>query len=180
MSGRTWVCADHHFGHRNIITFLNNEGERTRPFESAEEHDEELIRRHNSVVEDRDRVYLLGDVAIPRRGIVNLGRLRGRLVLVKGNHDIFNLDDYRPFVDDVRAAVVQKDSDGHKVILTHIPIHTASLGRWGTNIHGHLHQNRVMQMDGDVETTKPDTRYKCVSLEHTDFYPIEVHQALRL
>ena len=30
------------------------------------------------------------------------------------------------------------------MILSHIPIHTESLGRFGTNIHGHLHANRVM------------------------------------
>jgi calcineurin-like phosphoesterase family protein len=69
----------------------------------------------------------------------------------------------------VRAYVVQKDKDGNKVILSHIPIHPDCLGRFGTNIHGHLHQNKL-----------DDTRYKCVSLEHTDYKPIQIFEALKL
>jgi hypothetical protein len=52
------------------------------------------------------------------------------------------------------------------MILSHIPIHEESLGRFGTNIHGHTHANRVMK-DGAV-----DVRYHCVCVEQTDFEPI--------
>lgn len=166
---KTWVCADHHFGHPNIIKFLRDDGTPLRPFSSIEEHDEELIRRHNDLVDPSDRVYLLGDVAITRRSVSTLGRLNGRLVLVKGNHDIFKLREYLPFVDDIRSYVVQKDDDGHKVIMSHVPIHPDSLDRWGTNIHGHTHYKAV-----------EDPRYICVSLEHTDFKPIEVRTALAM
>lgn len=171
MSGRTWVCADHHFGHANILNFEDAQGNKLRGsrFKSVEEHDEHLIKVHNELVSPLDRVYLLGDVCISRRSIHTLGRLAGRLVLVRGNHDIFKLEDYIPYVDDVRAYVVQKDKDGNKVILSHIPIHPDCLGRFGTNIHGHLHQNKL-----------DDTRYKCVSLEHTDYKPIQIFEALKL
>jgi calcineurin-like phosphoesterase family protein len=138
-------------------------------FKSIEEHDETIIARHNSLVHPSDRVYLLGDICISRRSVQSIGRLIGRLVLVKGNHDIFKLNEYLPYFDDIRSYVVQKDKDGNKVILSHIPIHPESLGRWGTNIHGHLHQNSV-----------GDPNYICVSLEHTDYKPIEVQEALKL
>jgi calcineurin-like phosphoesterase family protein len=167
MSGKTWVAADHHFGHANILTFKREDGTPLRPFNSIEEHDEAIIARHNERVDDQDRVYLLGDVCINRRYRFHLSRLKGRLVLVKGNHDIFKLNDYLPFFDDIRSYVVQKDHDGNKVILSHIPIHTESLGRFGTNIHGHLHYQSV-----------GDERYVCVSLEHTDYAPIQIHEAL--
>lgn len=41
MSGRTWVCADHHFGHRNILTFKHEDGTLIRGshFKDIEEHD---------------------------------------------------------------------------------------------------------------------------------------------
>jgi calcineurin-like phosphoesterase family protein len=169
LSGRTWVAADHHFGHANIINFKREDGSPLRPFKNIEEHDEEIIRRHNVVVRPADRVYLLGDVCINRRSRHQLGRLNGRLVLVKGNHDIFKLPDYLPFFDDIRAYVVQKDQDGNKVILSHIPVHPDSLDRWGSNIHGHTHYHSV-----------PDDRYVCVSLEHTDYSPIEISTALKL
>jgi calcineurin-like phosphoesterase family protein len=171
VSGRTWVAADHHFGHRNILNFLDADGDRIRGsvFADIEAHDDGLVERHNAVVADNDRVYLLGDVAINRRALSTLHRLKGRLVLVKGNHDIFNLKDYLPFFDDIRSCVVQKDHDGNKVILTHIPVHPDCLGRFGTNIHGHLHQNKLQ-----------DPNYICVSLEHTNYQPIEIHEALKL
>lgn len=167
---KTWVCADHHFGHRNILTFKREDGTLIRGsvFKDIEEHDEELIRRHNDLVEHGDRVYMLGDVAINRRCLHSLSRLNGRKVLVKGNHDIFQLKDYLPYFDDIRSYVVQKDKDNNKIIMSHIPIHPESLGRFDTNIHGHLHQNKVIN----------DDRYVCVSMEHLNYYPIEVYAAL--
>ena len=171
MSGRTWVCADHHFGHANILNFTDKDGNKIRGarFKSIEDHDQSIVAWHNERVKPEDRVYMLGDVAINRRYLWLIGQLVGRLVLVKGNHDIFKLDDYRKYFDDIRAYVVQLDGDHNKVILSHIPIHPDSLGRFGTNIHGHYHNNKI-----------DDKRYKCVSLEHTDYKPIQIHEALKL
>jgi calcineurin-like phosphoesterase family protein len=53
------------------------------------------------------------------------------------------------------------------MILSHIPLHPESLGRFGVNIHGHTHANRVLYGDGEI-----DTRYHCVCVEQTDFRPI--------
>ncbi len=170
MPGKTWVSADHHFGHANILNFKRDDGSPLRNFKEMEEHDEFIIAAHNSVVDHDDRVYLLGDVCINRHHLHKLARLNGRMVLVKGNHDIFKLKEYVPYVDDIRSYVVQKDHDGNKVILSHIPIHPDSVGRFGTNIHGHLHYGSV-----------GDDRYVCVSMEHLkDYKPIEIHQALKL
>lgn len=169
MSGKTWVAADHHFSHANILRFLRDDGSPLRPFNTIEEHDETIIERHNSVVGKNDRVYLLGDLCMHRRNLPIVSRLNGRLVLVKGNHDIFKLRDYLPYFDDIRAYVVQKDQNGEKVILSHVPLHPDSVGRFGTNIHGHLHYNKIN-----------DPRYICVSLEHTNYSPIQIHEALKL
>jgi calcineurin-like phosphoesterase family protein len=58
-------------------------------------------------------------------------------------------------------------------------VHEASLGRFGTNIHGHLHANRVMKACGvDAKTgvikygTEIDVRYHNVCVEQTDYAPI--------
>jgi len=175
MTGRTWVCADHHFGHQNILTFKRDDGTPLRDFKDIEEHDETIVKNHNDLVDPKDRVYMLGDIVINRRNMHILGRLNGRLCLVKGNHDIFKLQDYTPYFDDIRAYVVQLDQNKNKTILSHIPIHPESLGRWGTNIHGHLHFRKVLDQTG-----KEDSQYKCVSLEHTNFKPIQIHEALKL
>jgi calcineurin-like phosphoesterase family protein len=57
------------------------------------------------------------------------------------------------------------------MILSHIPIHEESLGRFGVNIHGHTHANRVMKMGLRSERII-DNRYHCVCVEQTDFAPI--------
>lgn len=186
MSGhRTWVAGDHHFGHSNILTFTDDSGALIRgsKFKTIEEHDETIIANHNSLVDPGDRVYLLGDFCINRRSVHTLGRLNGRLVLVKGNHDIFRAKEYLEYVDDLRSCVVQLDQNKNKVILSHIPIHPECLDRFGVNIHGHLHHNRVQKHIEELKgmyLTEDDPRYKCVSLEHTNYFPIEIHEALKL
>jgi len=61
-----------------------------------------------------------------------------------------------------------------------IPLHSDSLGRFGVNIHGHTHANRVRKARGADAVTgevlysdKFDVRYHCVCVEQTDFAPIE-------
>jgi calcineurin-like phosphoesterase family protein len=56
------------------------------------------------------------------------------------------------------------------MILSHIPLHPESLGRFGVNIHGHTHANRVMFRKMSEEVIDP--RYHCVCVEQTDFRPI--------
>lgn len=164
---KTWVVADTHFGHGNIINFKRDDGTPLRPFKDVEEHDQTMIKNWNAVVKPEDRVYVLGDVAINRKALWMLGQCVGRKVLVKGNHDIFKLKDYLPYFDDVRAYVVQKYED-RKVIMSHIPIHPDSVGRFGVNIHGHLHYQKI-----------DDPRYICVSMEHINYTPVEVQVILK-
>jgi calcineurin-like phosphoesterase family protein len=112
-------------------------------------------------------VYHLGDVVINRRALKTLGRLNGEKVLIKGNHDIFKLEDYTPYFKDIRGYHVMNG-----MILSHIPVHEESLARFGTNIHGHLHYNRVTMLDTYLSKPIIDPRYHCVCVEHTDFKPI--------
>jgi calcineurin-like phosphoesterase family protein len=136
--------------------------------------DEEMIRRWNETVRPNDKVYHLGDVVINRKALKTLARLNGDKVLIKGNHDIFRLDEYTEYFRDVRGYHVM-----NVMILSHIPVSESSLGRFGTNIHGHLHYNRVKKMRGyDVKTNTAlysdeiDPRYHCVCVEHTDYRPV--------
>jgi calcineurin-like phosphoesterase family protein len=57
------------------------------------------------------------------------------------------------------------------MILSHIPVHESNLYRFGTNIHGHTHSNRVMR-DNGYRGQEIDPRYQCVCVEQTDFRPI--------
>jgi len=157
-----FLVSDTHFGHAGVCRFLRDDGvTKLRPWESPEEMDEFMIAAWNERVRPTDKVYHLGDVVINRRSLSTLSRLNGDKVLIRGNHDIFRDDEYRQYFRELRAYHVMNG-----MILSHIPIHEASLGRFGVNIHGHLHSNRVMK-DGAV-----DVRYHCVCVEQTDFAPI--------
>jgi calcineurin-like phosphoesterase family protein len=96
-------------------------------------------------------------------------RLNGDKVLIRGNHDIFKLEDYTKYFRDIRGYHVMNG-----MILSHIPVHEESLGRFGVNIHGHLHANRVLRTVKTFTVEEPviDSRYHCVCVEQTDFRPI--------
>lgn len=173
---RTFVYADPHFGHSGVCKFLGRTGEKLRPWDDVYKMNEDMIKWYNEVVNDEDRVYILGDVAMNRKGLdSSLHRLKGRKVLVKGNHDQDKLSYYSKFFDDIRAYVVKKG-----FIMSHIPIHPGSLSRWDINIHGHLHDGSVHYEDKyDQPDVYKDNRYVCVSVEHTNFRPILLDNILK-
>lgn len=178
----TFLVSDTHFGHAGVCRFTRNDGvTKLRPWDTPEEMDEEMIRRWNDRVRPSDKVYHLGDVVINRKALRTLHRLNGDKVLIRGNHDIFRDDEYRTYFRELRAYHVLNG-----MILSHIPIHEASLGRFGVNIHGHLHANRVTKARGvDAQTGEVlysdtvDVRYHCVCVEQTDFAPILLEDVIK-
>lgn len=170
-----WLVSDTHFGHEKTCTvFKREDGSPLRPFSSAEEMDEHMVLAWNQRVRPNDKVYHLGDVVINRKSLRVLERLRGDKVLIRGNHDIFKLEDYTQYFRDVRGYHVMNG-----LILSHVPVHAESLARFGANVHGHLHANRVLKprgvniKTGEILYSKDvDPRYFNVSVEHTDFAPI--------
>lgn len=159
---KTFLISDTHFAHQGVCNFLRDDNTKLRPWTNAEEMDEDLVKNWNSVVGPKDRVYHLGDVVINRKGLKTLGRLNGRKVLIKGNHDIFNLDEYLLYFADIRGYHVLDN-----FLLSHVPVHPCNLYRWSCNVHGHLHHRRVLDQD------KIDSRYFNVSVECIDYTPIE-------
>lgn len=174
-----FLVSDTHFGHSGVCRFTRDDGTKLRPWDDPAEMDEAMVERWNETVRPNDKVYHLGDVVINRKALKTLSRLNGDKVLIKGNHDIFRLDEYTEYFRDVRGYHVMNG-----MILSHIPVHEESLGRFGTNIHGHLHYNRVMKTI-KVEESSPydprpytvekrviDPRYHCVCVEHYDYRPV--------
>jgi calcineurin-like phosphoesterase family protein len=103
-----------------------------------------------------------------------LKRLNGDKVLIRGNHDIFKIQDYLEHFRDVRGYHVMNG-----MILSHVPVHSDSIARFGVNIHGHLHANRVKKARGINARTgdilygrEIDLNYHCVCVEQTDYAPI--------
>jgi len=169
-----FLVSDTHFGHAGVCRFTRDDGTKLRPWIDPDEMDEFMVAAWNERVRPNDKVYHLGDVVINRRALKTLSRLNGDKVLIRGNHDIFPDVEYREYFRELRAYHVMNG-----MILSHIPVHAESLGRFGVNIHGHLHANRVRKARGvDARTGEVlysdeiDPRYHCVCVERTDFAPI--------
>lgn len=183
-----FVVADLHMGHKGVTIFTGRNGGPLRPWDCPDEMDEAMIERWNAVVGPKDKVEVLGDVVINRRCLATLDRLNGKKRLRSGNHDIFTPKDYLKHFEDISAYKVFDD-----LIMSHIPIHEESLKqRWLANVHGHLHDGRVMMRNPaydrflytphlrecpPMEVVNP--RYLCVSVEHTDFTPISMDEVYR-
>ena len=161
-----FIVSDTHFSHANICKFRDVFGQKVRPWDDVAAMDEALVERWNAVVKPTDKVYHLGDVAVPRRGLALVERCHGRKVLVMGNHDIFPTADYlKPgrFYR-LHAAAILAD-----MLLTHIPVRLESADRWSVNVHGHMHGMAIN-----------DSRYLNVCVERTDYQPVELSQVLAL
>ena len=79
-----FFTSDEHYLHKNVNRLCN------RPFDKDDmtEGHEELIRRHNSVVGERDTVWHLGDFCWNYQRVGDfISSLNGRHCLVMGNHD---------------------------------------------------------------------------------------------
>lgn len=154
-----FLIADLHFGHKNLLTFKKDDGSPERPFSTLEEMEETLIARWNSVVTSADKVYVLGDVALRRTSLSLLNRCNGIKSLIRGNHDIYKIEEYLMYFKNVHTSCEKAG-----MLLTHIPIHPDSVGRYGVNVHGHLHTRTIS-----------DPRYFCVSADQINFTPIELN-----
>lgn len=127
--------SDLHFDHTNILHFDN------RPFLSVEHMNEELIKRWNSVVENDDHVYILGDFCWGKedRWLEILNQLNGQKTLIKGNHDITPSKLTRNKFADVKDYKEINDN-GRRVVLCHYPMPCYKNHFYGWyHLYGHVH-----------------------------------------
>lgn len=178
----TFFISDTHNGHeKTCTTFTRSDGSPLRPFASAEEMDEELVRRWNNIVRPQDKVYHLGDVSIKKRNLPLIGRMNGSKRLIRGNHDVFRTKEYLQYFKEVYGVRVFVDD----FILSHIPLHPSCITtRFHVNVHGHTHANNI-EIDATVyshfqdcgrptyaKKSVPDPRYFCVCVEQINYTPI--------
>lgn len=172
MGCNIFLISDTHFGHENCwAKFKLDDGVTPlRPFTSTEEMDEAMIRGWNETVRPSDHVYHLGDFAMDAARYLKIAeRLMGQKFLVLGNHDKATLKEYAQYFSPLPFKILDK------YILTHIPIHPCSVGRWRGNFHGHLHDGCVRN-----EAGHPDKRYACLSVERIGYRPIAFEEAKKL
>lgn len=148
----TFFTADEHYGHDNICLpdFCD------RPFDSIDEMDEELIKRHNVVVkEKRDLTYHIGDFIFKSKHPVSyyVNRLNGNHKFIRGSHD--------HWMHKNAIMIWEGDIEKQQLVMCHYPMESwrwSYHGSW--QLHGHWHEG---------ENTRKNRLNVAVDLHN--FYP---------
>lgn len=148
---RKWVISDLHLGHKNILKYSGSLRGGTLP----EEHDAWIKEQWNDTVKKDDLVYVLGDAAMNKEALSTLRFFKGQKILVRGNHDVESVQEYLKYFAQVQGLLSYKGI----FWMSHAPIHPQEL-RGRINIHGHTHQNIVLDTNGE-----PDSRYISACVE---------------
>ena len=168
-----WVTSDTHFNHANIIKYCN------RPFSSVEKMNETIIANWNKVVPWDDIVYHLGDFALGDKSFVPniFRRLNGRINVIMGNHDNFNILEKLGNEDHLIVGLFWEEVikvEKKTIILNHFPF--GSLPDPATNcpiiqLHGHVHSTP------DKPWNYFDNQYD-VGVDNNNFTPVNLAELL--
>lgn len=157
-----YFIADTHFGHNQI-------SRKFRPkFSSDQEHDETIHDNILSVAGKRNILWILGDTFFNPSVFFRLdfyAKSFMQVNIVLGNHCHKLFPRYALSFSNVQVYGLHKR---YGCWLSHAPMHPQELYQ-SFNVHGHLHNNRVLQADGTI-----DNRYYCVSCEHIDYRPVDL------
>lgn len=183
-NSKIWFTSDLHFFHANIIKYCK------RPFENIEEMNHKLIEGWNEKVNDHDKVYLLGDVAMGGKNKADLvknylNKMNGKIYLIKGNHDDYILNgackDRFEWVKDYYNLNYESPSFGYRSFhLMHYPMLTwPSAGKTNKSgnytsimLHGHSHGS-LDEMN--LSTTRID-----VGVDSHHYQPIEIEEIIKI
>lgn len=154
--------SDLHLGHRKILHYSPERGGT-----NVIEHSEWIVEQWNSVINKKDIVWVHGDVCFDREHMKYLGMLNGKKRMIWGNHDIFKLEEYQEYFEEVVGFRKR-----NKLWLSHSPVHPDEL-RGCINVHGHVHANsvRLNQIDNLY-----DPRYFNVCVEACNGIPVHVNE----
>jgi calcineurin-like phosphoesterase family protein len=135
-----WFTSDNHIGHANIIRYSK------RPFTDVEEMNRTLRDNWNSVVQQYDIVWMLGDVAFMKYEelVRYMNSLNGIKHLILGNHDKVIENNIQRLISDKVFASIQYYKeltvDRQKLVLLHYGMRVWNKSHHGSwQLHGHSH-----------------------------------------
>lgn len=147
-SPNIWFTADLHLDHTACIRHCG------RPFATIDSMNEHIVNSWNACVSEKDTVFIIGDFAWKRHGHW-LHELRGRKIMVFGNHDKMKLEHQRCFSkvygDPKNPGIHQNTLGGKYMAMCHYPLHTWN-GRWHKSVavSGHCHGRYRAALPGET------------------------------
>lgn len=137
-----YYISDLHLFHENAIEFDH------RPFTSLQEMHDTILKNWNERVTNGDMVYILGDVSMRGKKedlIAFVAQLKGRKILIKGNHD--DVSDYRyqqlfHEIYDYKEMHDMVGKEHYSLVLSHYPIFSwRGMGSGRILLYGHTHES---------------------------------------
>jgi len=183
-----FVTADHHFGHANIIRFVN------RPFANVDEMDQGMIDAWNAVVGWDDEVYHLGDFTLGDSLSPWIHALQfGTLKIVPGGHDWRWLkkadhnDLWNRNIEVISPLHSLELPSGEKhprvVVLCHYPMLSWDRSHYGSlHLHGHSHGTIPDSCSGDQQLPPGQKKGQRidVGVDNWNFAPVSIDALLRV
>ena len=152
---KIWFTSDTHFGSERTLELSK------RPFSDVKEMDYMLVRNWNSVVENDDIVYHLGDFG----DLKQAGNLKGSIRLLKGNYekDISTTELLKygfEYVMDEETYSLFLEDETPSFHMCHEPKYMVSDS---FNLFGHIHKLQMVKRNG-----------LNVGVDCHNFYPIDL------
>ena len=134
-----YFLGDPHLGHKAIGRY--------RPWVKDSAANTALIHKlWRDTIKKSDIVYVMGDAAFSDDELIAMGNLRGRKILIKGNHDDFVSTSLQTQVFEEIHGIIKYKA----MWLSHAPIHPVEL-RGKKNCHGHTHMKSVRTWYGTLD-----------------------------
>ncbi len=160
-----FFTSDLHFRHKLMLTM--------RPFEDVEEMNESIIDNYNSIVGQKDTVWLLGDIGFGKFSEIEtlVKRLKGHKHLILGNHDERYRKDYiKSGLFETVDYYKEIKTDKQRISLMHYPMYSWSASHYGAwQIHGHTHNN-ITEINKEA-ISKGLYRWDC-GIDANNYFPI--------
>lgn len=175
-----WCLSDNHFFHDRIIGYCH------RPFNDVEHMNSEMEKRWNLIVSPQDLMIHIGDLSASLGNNKDsfkelIGRLNGKKILVRGNHDHLKDEWYieAGFIKVVDYIYVSP------LLFTHVPdvVDAIKPHPWADItkklretfspelvVHGHDHR---------TNTPEYEKHFNCASDRHA-FMPISLREILKV
>lgn len=154
-----YFTSDTHLFHKNILKFED------RPYASYEEMTEDMINKWNSQVNDDDIIYHIGDLSFGNcdQTIEVLKRLKGKIILIKGNHDLskhYQKINELGLLHEYHEVGITLKYKKQQMWLTHYPLEIGLRPRkW--SIHGHIHsEESAWENQINVGVDSPHFKHK--------------------
>lgn len=155
-----YFTSDEHYYNKNIIQYCK------RPFSSVEEMNESLIKNHNELVKNNDRVIHLGDFVFLKNSseiFKIISRLNGNHTFLYGSHDIW-------LKDKKYDQIWEKKIDNRFIVCCHYAMRVWPRSHYNSwHLYGHSH--------GKLE---PMGKQWDVGVDNNNYYPVSFDQIVEI